>query len=251
MWLLYLLPKRLLSRVIGLLARVLLPAPLARALIGIYVRTYRINLEEIEKPLDSFRSLAQFFVRELKRSSRPIGAGLVSPVDGVLRSFGEITEARIADVKGQDYGLSEFTGSADFSHGAYLNFYLSPRDCHHVFAPCDLRVVRTQFFPGTLWPVNDWAIRNIKRVFCRNERWVAVFDCEYGQGALAMVGAFNVGGIRLSERVRRGESLKKGEHFGTFELGSSVVLIFSARTLPGAIAVGGGDPVRYGMSLLK
>lgn len=36
-----------------------------------YIRTYKIDVKDIEQPLESFLSLHDFFIRQLKKGSRP------------------------------------------------------------------------------------------------------------------------------------------------------------------------------------
>ncbi len=75
----------------------------------------------------------------------------------------------------------------------------------------------------------------------RNERFVGHFDTEFGKAAMIMVGATFVGHMRMSftalasnegqpasgrVEISGGRDLRRGDEFGVFEMGSTVVLVF-------------------------
>lgn len=246
--LLQILPKAFFSYLTGRLACVPLPMPVAGMLIRLYSRYYSVNLGEVAEPIGSFCSLGEFFVREIKSDARPLSAGFVSPVDGVLRSCGDITGGVIRDVKQQSYDVAELVGkdfAESFRAGNFLNLYLSPRDCHHVFVPFPGILKQIDYFPGTLFPVNEWAWENISNLFPRNERVAFYFESDNGPYVIVMVGAYNVGKIsspymsthtnswvgvkrRLSPSrsiLKISTRLEKGARLATFHLGSSVVVL--------------------------
>ena len=244
------LPRRHVSALVGWLAAVRLPQTLARRLIDWYCKHYGVETHELALDLSEFRSLAQFFVRDLKPAARAQHAGLTSPCDGELRAAKEVRGAHVEQIKGITYSLAELLGSdrtaASFEGGTCFNLYLSPRDYHQVHAPIDARIRNITYIPGTLWPVNDWATVNIPALFCRNERVVLELECTLGVIVLVMVGAFNVGSIRLTcadlitnrfERKTRNVPIAgqgvvvKGDKLGAFHLGSTVVLLTPAQTV--------------------
>ena len=244
------LPRRQISSVVGWLAALQLPTFFSQRLIAWYCKRYRVETHELACDISEFHSLAQFFVRDLKAGARPQSAGLTSPCDGELRSVQTIRGAHLEQVKGITYGLAELLGSqasaARFEGGNCFNLYLSPRDYHQVHAPIDARIRSISYIPGSLWPVNDWALLNVAGLFCRNERVVIELESSLGLIALVLVGAFNVGSIRLAcaelttnrfeRRGRdvpvRGEGMTaKGDKLGAFHLGSSVVLLTQANAV--------------------
>jgi phosphatidylserine decarboxylase len=263
------LPRNHLSWAIGSLAHVPLPRPLASALIRWFSRAYAVKLEEAEHPPHHYPSLGAFFTRNLVSGVRPIGEGIVSPVDGTLRNCGPIEAGALEQVKGKRYTLAEFLASeedaARFSTGYYFNFYLSPPDYHHVHAPVDGSIVRVVHIPGTLWPVNDWSMRTIDKLFAVNERVVVHLDTEAGACAVVFVGATNVGKISLAcsdlvtnrllrsreiraETVTPPRAVRKGERLGTFHLGSTAVVLFERGSRCRA-SVTGPLAVRLGMTV--
>ena len=265
------LPKRTFSRCSGFLTRINLPGFVITPLLQIFCRLYRVDLSEMTRPLQSYRSFSEFFTRDIKRSIRPVGPSPVSPVDGTLRSYGPIQGQLILDVKGQRYSVDELVGNsslaAAFLGGVFFNFYLAPGDYHHVHAPISAEVIRLIHVPGDLWPVNDWALANVSGLFQRNERVSMILESALGRIGLILVGAFNVGSIslergeittnrfglgqqRVFEQTPGRYTIEPGERVGTFNFGSSVIVLLE----PGAfdlstVAFSPGSVVRYGQSL--
>ncbi|XP_042721799.1 phosphatidylserine decarboxylase proenzyme, mitochondrial isoform X3 [Lagopus muta] len=130
--------------------------------------------------------------------------------------------------------------------------YLAPGDYHCFHSPTDWRVSHRRHFPGSLMSVNPGVARWIKELFCHNERVVLTGDWKHGFFSLTAVGATNVGSIRIyfdqdlhtnspryskgsyndfsfiSNNNKEGIPMRKGEHLGEFNLGSTIVLIFEA-----------------------
>uniref|UniRef100_A0A452GPN0 Phosphatidylserine decarboxylase proenzyme, mitochondrial n=1 Tax=Gopherus agassizii TaxID=38772 RepID=A0A452GPN0_9SAUR len=130
--------------------------------------------------------------------------------------------------------------------------YLAPGDYHCFHSPTDWRVSHRRHFPGSLMSVNPGVARWIKELFCHNERVVLTGDWKHGFFSLTAVGATNVGSIRvyfdrdlrtnspsyskgsyndfsfITNNNKEGIPMRKGEHLGEFNLGSTIVLIFEA-----------------------
>ena len=258
-------PKNWLSLITGWLAQIRMPSFLNRKLLCWYCCHYSVNQEEIELPLEKYPTLGAFFVRNLKDGVRPIGDGLVSPVDGKIQEHGGIYDGRLLQVKGKEYELSELIGDIQlaqkFNGGYFLTIYLSPSDYHHIHAPVDGDVIRSIYIPGTLWPVNQWSVQNIDRLFAVNERLISVIESAAGEVLVVKVGATNVGSIsveydnlrtntcpfsrkaaKLVKNYSQPYKVKKGDRLGTFNLGSTVILIFE----PGHFSP---SNIKYGQSV--
>ena len=268
------LPRNLLSHVTGRLASCPLPQPVRNSLIHWFCRRYRVKTEEAARPVAEYRSLKAFFIRDLKPGVRPLGEGLVSPVDGRLSQAGVIEQGTLVQVKGKEYDVQSLLAdpvlAERFANGFYLTFYLAPGDYHHIHAPAAGVITGASLVPGDLWPVNDWSVSHIDRLFCRNERVISVLDTEdYGTIAVVKVGATNVGSVRLAYAPLTGNQapwlfrsgkavvrqefeppirVEKGERIGTFELGSTVLLLLEPGRFSGSCPEG---PVRMGMSLCR
>ncbi|XP_025024989.1 phosphatidylserine decarboxylase proenzyme, mitochondrial isoform X1 [Python bivittatus] len=130
--------------------------------------------------------------------------------------------------------------------------YLAPGDYHCFHSPTDWKVSHRRHFPGALMSVNPGVARWIKELFCHNERVVLSGYWKHGFFSLTAVGAQNVGSIRIyfdqklqtnspqyskgsyndfsfaTSKNHEGIPMRKGEHLGEFNLGSTIVLIFEA-----------------------
>lgn len=246
------LPQHLISRLAGRAASWQLPPRLQRLEIRAFARSVGVDFSEVRDPIESFRSLQDFFTRALAPGTRPIDPAadaVVAPCDGSWGMAGEIERGTLLQVKGRPYALAGLLGDAEqamgFEGGAYATFYLSPRDYHRFHAPCAARVVRAVYLPGGLWPVNQAGLEGVDSLFARNERISATMRTASG-GTICMVavGATLVGKVRLEfddlttnvrepQPARRdypppGHPLAKGQEWGRFELGSSIVMIASA-----------------------
>jgi phosphatidylserine decarboxylase len=269
------LPLNHISFLVGKLAALRLPQPLAKWLLGFAARLLRIDLGEAAQPLEYYRSLAELFVRDLKPGARPLGAGLVSPVDGVLRSVSPLSAESVMVVKGQTLTVKDLLGDSPlvprFHAGLLLNFYLSPRDYHHVHFPVGGKIITRTYIPGRLWPVNDWALKRVPGLFSVNERLATFVETDEGLVAVVMVGAANVGKMSLSydalvtnQLWKSGHSGKleaeqrsspaslaceKGQRLGTFQLGSSVLVL--TETTRWGMTVSAPRVVRYGETVAQ
>lgn len=226
--LLTLLPKVALSRLCGVATATPLPTRLRGRLFRWFARRYGASLDEIDGPPEQFASLQQFFRRALRPGARPIASTpLVWPCDGRIVTAGPIDGTRIPQVKGRDYELADLVGDPALAErlagGSQATVYLAPGDYHRVHAPFAATVERVQAIAGTLFPVNPPAVACIPRLFARNSRHV--FHCRLDGGATAavvMVGAYNVGGTRLT---RERGPVQAGDEIGQFGFGSTVVVL--------------------------
>lgn len=268
-------PKNRLSRAIGRLVHARLPRPLARMLVHRFARAYQIDVAAAGKPLHEYPSIGHFFIRDLREGIRPIESDFVSPVDGVLRNFGNVENGRLEQIKGKTYTVARFLGdeayARRFENGSYFNLYLSPQDYHHVHSPIGGTIVRSVHIPGKLWPVNDWSLANIDELFSINERVVTYVESNLGLVAVVMIGATNVGKISVvydsfisnttmtSKPAARdyarddtpGIPIAAGARLGTFHMGSSVVVLLE----PGKVDISRvrlerGKKVQYGAAVL-
>ena len=280
-----LVPKDLVSRVSGRLARVRLPRPLQGRLNRLFARAIGADVGEAERPPEAYRSLSEFFVRGLTPGLRTWPADrneLGSPSDGIVGLFGPIDRGTVLQAKGIEYRIADLLGSdaaaERFTGGVYLTIYLAPRHYHRVHAPSAAALYRSQRIPGQLFPVNRPAVSSLQDLFVRNERLVAMLEGERTHVAVVAVGALNVGSISAdfdpdSQGARGGSPtpparrsgaavtkvydpplrLEPGDPLMTFHLGSTVVLLAKgiashpARLHPGLRA---GQEIRVGEPIL-
>jgi len=274
------LPERALSRGVGSLARIPLPRPLRRPLLGTFARLAGMRLDEAERPLGEYRSFNDLFTRRLRpglRAWERDPTAVASPVDGVVGQIGEIAQGRLVQAKGREYTvaalLADEAQAAAFEGGLFMTIYLSPRHYHRIHTPTPGHVVAARHVAGRLFPVHEAAVRGVDQLFARNERLVCTLTGPVGTLAVVAVGATNVGSISVafddawaggpdvgvtnrSEQtpvVRRYEDppgLARGDELMAFHLGSTVVIL----TTPGLALARGIEPgleIQVGRTLAR
>ena len=157
----------LISRVVGWIARLWCPGFVVSA----FAKFVGISVSEAEFPLSHYDSLDAFFTRGLCSELRPIGEGIVSPVDGLVLISGRLVRGQILQAKGLSYSLDALLGreaSDDFLDGYFVTVYLSPRDCHRIFSPVSGRVVSDRLIPGRVLPVREPYISRSPNLYVEN-----------------------------------------------------------------------------------
>jgi phosphatidylserine decarboxylase len=250
----HLLPKRGLTALAGRVAGARGGAMTTRA-IRWFVRKYGVDMGEAENSdVGSYASFNDFFSRPLRSGARPLAdADFVCPVDGAISQLGAIDDHHMVQAKGHRFTVADLVGgdsalAEPFRHGSFANLYLSPTDYHRLHMPCDGRLTRMIYVPGTLYSVNPVTARGVPNLFARNERVVCVFDsAEHGAFVMVLVGATIVGSMttvwhgvvnpRRTGRVAEWRYddgavvLRKGEEMGRFLLGSTIVMLFRRGTI--------------------
>ncbi len=245
---LYFLPHHAVSRVVFKLTRI--KSRLVPKAITLFSKAFDVNLDEaLNSDPSSYATFNQFFTRELKSGLRPISkTKITSPVDGTVSQFGPIVDGKILQAKGVNYSLNQLLGGNQertnkFINGQFITIYLSPKDYHRIHMPCAGKLTEQTHIPGRLFSVAKHTVNTIKGIFARNERVVAMFDTEYGPMAMVLVGAINVAAIETvwaglitppkgkttssKDYTSKEISLDKGEEMGRFNMGSTVILVFS------------------------
>ncbi|MCB1780615.1 MAG: phosphatidylserine decarboxylase [Candidatus Competibacteraceae bacterium] len=274
----YLLPQRLLTRLIYWAARIRTPW-FKDTLIRLFVRHFRVNLlEALEPDLHAYPDFNAFFTRAVKPGMRPLVPGdrvVCCPVDGAVSQAGIADADTLLQAKGRTFSLIELLGgdagrAKPFQGGAFATLYLSPRDYHRIHMPLTGQLREMTHIPGKLYSVSPLTTRMIPRLFARNERVVTLFDTPAGPMALVLVGAINVASIEtvwagaitppLGTTVRhwnyplQGDGavrLDKGAEMGRFNMGSTVILLFSPGVVRWDASIRAGAAVRMGQRLGK
>jgi phosphatidylserine decarboxylase len=246
-----------LSHAAGWVADRRIPKPLRSTVYRAYARFTGADLAEVRDPLAEHASLADFFVRRLKDGARPIASAreeLSSPCDGTVQSIGPIEAGSVLQAKGRNYSiaglLADEAAAARCDGGQAWTIYLSPRDYHRVHVPEASSLESIRRVPGSRYSVAP-AVLDKRLVLPVNERAVFELRSSHGTYWLVMVGALNVGRIRIEGERGEGagaipRSFARGEELARFEMGSTVVLLTArgaARPLPGLAP---GSPVRLG-----
>ena len=268
----YLLPKQRLTTFAGRVAGAK-GGTITTRLIRWFVGKYEVNMDEAENSdIASYTSFNDFFTRPLKAGARPLAdAAFVCPVDGAISQFGAIDDHHILQAKGHRFTTTELVGgdaelAKQFRHGSFANLYLSPKDYHRLHMPCDGRLTRMIYVPGALFSVNPTTARGVPNLFARNERVVCVFEsAQHGPFVAVLVGATIVGSIATTwhgvvNPRRSGKivewtyadqpvTLRQGEEFARFLLGSTIVLLFPPNTIAFSHDWAPERPVRLGEAM--
>ena len=243
----------IISSSFGAFASTAFPKPIQRVINNSYVKLMKLDMSEFEEPKE-YTTLNKLFTRSLKKE-REISSDknvLISPVDALVTDYGKIIDGKAYQIKGMEYSIAELFGenhaqSAEFVEGGqFVNLYLSPKDYHRYHIPHRLRVESMTHIPGKLYPVNFPLLRNKKNLFIENER--VIIDCEDENGdtyIMVLVGALNVGKmvVTFEESINTNSNLRepkhytyddlwldKGELFGWFEMGSTILLFSEENT---------------------
>ncbi len=251
----FLLPQHCLSRFAGWMAYCKQPW-LKNRLIKNFIRDYQVDMSLAikENPID-YSHFNEFFTRALKPEKRPIASepeAIVSPVDGIVSQVGDIQEGQLIQAKKVEYSLQALLGGSSklafqFQQGKFATFYLSPKDYHRVHIPYEGKLSEMIYVPGRLFSVNKKTTDQLPHLFVRNERIITLFTTPTGSMAVILVGAMLVGSmstvwegvitpsssrqIRYWHYTANAVSLAKGEELGRFQLGSTVIILFSANQI--------------------
>jgi phosphatidylserine decarboxylase len=238
-----------------------------------YVSLMGLDMSEFNSP-KTYKSLNALFTRKLleDRKYDLDAQAFISPCDSLISESGELKDDYALQIKGMRYSSDELLGdnfSSDekrvIHDGSFINFYLSPKDYHRYHIPTNLKVLRAVHIPGKLYPVNFPSLKKRLNLFIENER--VVLMCENASGKkfyMVLVGALNVGVMQVSfePNIKTNADaykpslyeyedlyLNKGEDFGCFEMGSTIVILCEK----GMLEFEGlsGKDVKYGETIAK
>jgi len=270
------MPLAMASMLWGLITSLHLPANLNYISIVLYANVTGCNVEEaLEQDLSKYETLSQFFTRRLREGVRPISttSALVSPSDGKLTYSGPVEGEYLQQVKGVRYSLPTFLGpnvphwpKSKTTSLYQAVVYLSPSDYHRFHSPADWSITHRRHFPGALCSVQPSVVAAFPGLFHTNERVAFFGTWKHGFMAMVAVGATNVGSIvadfdpelktnqsgkmpEYEHEVEYGTpiSFKKGDDFGYFNFGSTMVVIFEA---PSDLGLRPSETVKMGQPLL-
>lgn len=268
----YALPHRALSSAARALAYSERPW-LKQWLIDAVIRQFGVDMSEAVQPdPKAYASFNHFFTRALRPGARvpeADPAALLMPADGHVSQCGAIQDGRIFQAKGQSFTAAELLGdeaaATPFANGLFATVYLSPRDYHRVHMPWTGTLRETVHVPGRLFSVGPDAVRNVPRLFARNERLVCHYDCDFGPMAVVMVGALLVSGVQTvwggveippyghaidrKDYTGRGVVLGRFEEMARFNYGSTVIVLLPHGVAELAPKLAAEVPVRLGQRL--
>ena len=259
------------SQVFGKFASKAFPRPVQSVINNGYVKLMGLDMSDFE-PASSYKTLNKLFTRHLrvKREFTMDGSVMVSPCDALISECGKVHDYDSLQIKGMKYKVDELLG--DFidsknkkrvKNGRFINFYLSPSDYHRYHIPINCRITKAVHIPGKLYPVNFTYLNKQTDLFIENER--VVLECFTQEDEIfymVLVGALNVGKMEVSfeprietnSEIRDAVSyeyedlnLNKGDDFGCFQMGSTIVLISENMD----IFVKSGEKVSFAQDISK
>lgn len=268
----YLLPQHFLSRSVYIVMRCETKW-IKNLLIRLISRLAGINRDEALSPdMHDYASFNAWFTRALKPGARIFDAdphSILSPCDGRVSETGALQKNSILQAKGKNYSLQDLLANdpvcTQLEDGYFSTIYLSPRDYHRIHMPVSGHLQRMIHVPGRLFSVAPYTVRQVPRLFARNERVISIFEAETGPLVMVLVGAMLVSS---TETVWAGEvtptknkhvtvtnypdeniSLSKGDEMGRFNMGSTVILLMPPGVVNGIGGPGAGDAVKVGQRL--
>lgn len=239
-----------------------------------YVSLMGLDMSEFNSP-STYKSLNALFTRDLRedRKFSLDGCDFISPCDSLISECGKVVDDYALQIKGMRYKVDELLGDSFskeekdvVSDGDFINFYLSPKDYHRYHIPTNLEVLKAVHIPGKFYPVNFPSLKKRLNLFIENER--VVLQCKTTDGKIfymVLVSALNVGVMKVSFEPKiqtnadttkpsvyefKNLFLDKGEDFGCFEMGSTIVII-SQKDMFKSIDVKAGDKVKYAQTIAK
>ena len=204
--------------------------PGSKAKIRSFVESHGVNLSEIERPIESFNSFNEFFIRRLKPSARPIDrnpVSLISIADCRLSAY-PILEDAVYPVKAGYLSIARLVGdeeiAAGYAGGLCLIFRLAPVDYHRFGYVDDCEQSPVVAMGGFYRSVHPLSLRRMKAVFTENRRDCCILKtANFGEVLHIDVGATGVG--RIVQHHPGGGRFTRGEEKGYFEFGGSTVIL--------------------------
>lgn len=263
----------LISQTFGKFASSEFPTWFQKIVNSSYVGLMGLDMNEFHAS-GTYKSLNALFTRRLKEDRKfSLDADdFISPCDSFISECGTMTDDYALQIKGMRYKCDDFIGSEftqeeknEVHDGTFLNFYLSPKDYHRYHIPTNLKVLKAVHVPGKFYPVNMPSLKKRLNLFIENER--VVFHCETSSGKrffMVLVSALNVGVMQVSFEPRIQTNavattpqsyefndlyLNKGDDFGCFEMGSTIIVLAQKDMLE--LDVKAGDNVKYAQTIAK
>ena len=268
----YILPQHFLSRIVYALMRSEIKW-VKNLLIRFISRIAGINYDEALSPDPAdYANFNAWFTRALKPGVREFDLepkAFLSPCDGRISETGSLQETRILQAKGRDYTLQDLLANdpvcEQLTGGYFSTIYLSPRDYHRIHMPLGGHLQRMIHVPGRLFSVAPYTVRQVPRLFARNERVISVFETDSGPLVMVLVGAMLVSStetvwagevtptkskvVTVKEYSDEDITLAKGDEMGRFNMGSTVILLMPPGALKSLEGLGAGDAVKVGQRL--
>lgn len=229
-----LIKKKLFSKLYGIYC----DTYFSKKIIPNFIKDYDINMDIYSNNVDDFNNFNDFFIRKLKDDARIIDKNnniVVSPGDGRLFAYENISVNNLVQVKNIHYSLSELIQDNDiakeYEGGTCLVLRLCPTD-YHRFHFIDSGIpLETNVIKGNYYSVNPVALERIPKLYCQNQREWSIFKSDNFDDIIHIeVGATCVGTIIQSYSPNT--RVDKGSEKGYFKFGgSTTILLFKKDTI--------------------
>lgn len=201
---------------------------LSKSKIQPFIDQYQMDMSPYIIPEGGFKHFNDFFYRKIKPEFRPIGEGLVSPADGRVLAFQEISDVQKFFIKGSEFDLKSFlqddTLAAKYDGGSMVIVRLAPVDYHRYHFPCSGKVGTDKHIKGSLYSVSPLALQKSLRIFLENKRAYCLQESdEFGTVLIADVGATLTGSI--INTYKPNSVVNKGDEKGHFAFGGSTTVV--------------------------
>ena len=241
------------------------------------IRVWKLfsDLDLSEARDQTFASLHDCFIRELKPGARPVDPDprwLTSPSDAIVGACGRIEAGQVFQAKGFPYSLRGLLGEspacqawpAQLEGGTFVTLRLTSSMYHRFHAPADSRLEHVTYLSGDTWNVNPIALQRVAQLFCKNERAVLHMRLTSGEPYLLVpVAAVLVASLRLHaanvllhlrypgpNEIPCASECTKGQEMGWFQHGSTI-LVFVPPGFRLAPGIETGQRIRMGQPLLE
>lgn len=213
--------------------------------IGRFIEDNGVDVKDLDRDVDDFATLNEFFSRPLRAGSRPLAAPddpavVVSPADarvrcvevppqatgGVVAKGRDLTIRSLLGIRGGEGDAREaFCDAAETDGWSALVCRLAPGDYHRFHWPVDA-VWSTEAvadLAGEYHSVAATAALSTVDVFGRNRRVIVPASTNlFGDVMVAVIGAVKVGSVRLTGSDGR---VTRGDELGLFAYGGSTVVV--------------------------
>jgi phosphatidylserine decarboxylase len=222
-----LVKKKLFSKLYGAYC----DTSLSKKKISNFIKDFDIDMNISSSAIEDFNNFNDFFVRSLKEDARPIETNnnlLISPGDGRLFAYENISVDKLVQVKGIHYSLSELIADDDiakeYEGGVCLVLRLCPTDYHRFHFVDNGTPMQSNFINGNYYSVNPVALERIPKLYCQNKREWSLFKSDnFGDIIHIEIGATCVGTI--IQTYTPGNRVIKGEEKGYFKFGGSTTIL--------------------------
>ncbi|MBI5346936.1 MAG: phosphatidylserine decarboxylase [Chlamydiae bacterium] len=204
----------------------------SKRLIAPFIKRFNINIFEFEKSVDEFASFNDFFIRTLKKESRPFVKDpkiAIIPADSRCLVFENFKLSDGFYIKGEKFLLKDFLQDKELAEkyvdGSIAFFRLAPQDYHRFHFSFDCKASTPKLINGYLYSVNPIALKQNIKIFSENKRMITELKSPiFGEAVALEIGATNVGSIH--QTFLFDTFCRKKEEKGYFSFFLSIVYLF-------------------------